>query len=90
MIFEIKSKTGVIEYAQAKDVLHLVNSYSEEYSGIEDVNSIVEITEEEAKTSPLRNTEYNEDDLDNDMPSEIMLFDLVCGDDFAIVASTEF
>ncbi len=89
MIFEIKHKSQVIEYAQAKDVLHLITSYNNEYSGVDGIVSISEITEEEAKVSPLRNTEYDEDE-DNDMSPEIMLFDLVCGNDFAIFGSTEF
>lgn len=90
MIFEIKHKSKVIEYAQAKNVLHLITSYDDEYSGVDGIVSISEITEDEAKKSPLRNTEYNEYDENNDIPPEIMLFDLVCGDDFVIVGSTEF
>lgn len=89
MIFEIKHNSGTIEYAQAKNVHHLVNSYEEDY-GSESITSIKHITDDEAKEAPLRNTEYDEENPTDDMPSEIMLFDLVCGDDFCIVGSTEW
>lgn len=89
MIFEIKHSSGVIEYAQAKNVLHLVTSYEEDY-GAENITSILLITDDEAKVAPLRNTEYDETNPDDSMPKEIMLYDLVSGDDFVIVGSTEW
>ena len=89
MVFEIKHNSSVIEYAQARDFKHLIESYDEEYES-DTISSISVITEEDAKSSPIRNTEYNEFDPQPDMPENFMLFDLVCGDDFCIVASTEY
>lgn len=82
MIFKIKHKE-IVEYAKAKDLVDLIKSYDDEY-GIGSIVSISVITEAEAKMLPLKNTQYNGN---NDMPPEIMLFDLCVGDDFAIVGS---
>jgi hypothetical protein len=76
------------EYAQAKNQLHLLQSYDEENSGFHDIMEVVEISDEEAKTIMFRNTDYNEDDPED--VEEISLFDSVCGDDFQIVGSTEW
>lgn len=89
MIFKIKHITGVIEYAQAKNFLHLIESYNDEFDSIDDVSNIQVITEDEAKSIELLNTEYDEDSTD-DIPEKLSLFDLVCGDDFVIVGSTEW
>ena len=87
MIYKIISKDKM-EYAQAKNMLHLLKSYDEENDGIQELTEVIEISDEEAKTIMLMNTDYNEDDPDD--LKEISLFDSVCGDDFQIVGSTEW
>ena len=77
------------EFATAKDHLNLLQSYDEEYEGFHDITDLEEISDEEAKKELVRNTEYSEDDPD-EMPEEISLYDLAVGDDFAIIASTEY
>ena len=74
------------EYAQAKSQLHLLQEYDKEYEGFEDILEVVEISGEEAKEIMLKNTDLS---TFEECP-EFSLFDIVCGDDFAIVGSTEW
>lgn len=76
------------EYAQAKNQLHLLQSYEEEYEGFHDIIEVVEISDEEAKTIMLVNNDYDKDDPND--TKEISLFDSVNGDDFQLIASTEW
>ena len=79
------------EFAQAKSELNLLQSYAQEI-GVEEflaIEKVTEISEENAKTIMLRNTEFDEDEQ-NDMPEKISLFDMVVGDDFVLVGSTEW
>jgi len=76
------------EYAQAKNQLHLLQSYDEENDGFHDITEVVEVSDEEAKVIMLRNTDYNEDDPND--TEEISLYDSACGDDFQIIGSTEW
>lgn len=87
MIFKLKFADKT-EFAQAKSQLHLLQSYHKELDGFEDIEEVEEISDEAAKTIMLTNTEYDENDPD-DMP-EISLYDLVAGDDFEIVGSSEY
>lgn len=80
---------GFIEFATAKNQLHLLQSYDEEYQGFHTIEAVEEISDEDAKSIMLTNEEYDEDS-DNDLPPEISLFDLAVGDDFAIIGSTDY
>ena len=87
MIFKIEFSDAT-EYAQAKSQLHLLQEYQREYDGFLDIEEVTEISDEEAKSIMIRNTDYDETDPDD--IKEMTLFDTVCGDDFEIVASTEW
>lgn len=87
MIFKIEfsSKT---EFAQAKDEQDLTINYISEYGREEflSIAKIIPISDEEAKTIMLKNTDESTYD---EMP-EFSLYDTVFGDDFCIVGSTEW
>lgn len=83
LIFEDKK-----EFCQAKSQLHLLQSYEKEYEGFQEINEVVEISEEEAKKIMLSNSEYDENDPTDS--AEVSLFDQIVGDDFVIVGSTEW
>lgn len=85
MIFKLQF-TDRTEFIQAKSQLHLLQSYEAEYEGFQDINDVEEISEEEAKTIMLTNTDTSTFD---ECP-EISLYDLSCGDDFTIIGSTEW
>jgi len=88
MIYKLKFSDKT-EFAQAKNQLHLLQEYEKEYSGFSDFKemlSVEEISEEKAKTIMLKNIDAS---TFTECP-EISLFDLVCGDDFVIVGSTEW
>lgn len=87
MIFKIKFADAT-EYAQAKSQLHLLQEYHREYEGFLDIEEVTEVSDEEAKSIMIKNTDYDKDDKDD--VEEMTLFDTVCGDDFVIVASTEW
>ena len=91
MIYKLtfKGYDNRIDWCQAKSQLHLLQSYEEEYEDFHEIKEVVEISDEEAKTIKLKNTDWNEDEPD-DMPKEFSLFDAVVGDDFCIIGSTEF
>lgn len=76
------------DFAQAKDILHLLQSYESELDGIQDMEAVIQISEDESKTIMVRNTEADENDPE--MPDELSLYDLSNGDDFQILASTEY
>jgi hypothetical protein len=86
MIFKLTFLENRIVYAQAKDVLHLLKSYDSEYSDFQEIESFDEISDEEAKTILLKNTDQStQDELD-----EFSLYNQICGDDFVIVGGTDF
>lgn len=89
MIFKIDLVQGSVEYATAENQLHLLKSYDEQFGSIQEIETITEITEEDAKTMILTNSEYNEDKPD-EMPKEFSLFDLCTGDDFELVGGTDY
>ncbi len=90
MIYKLTFEDGRIDWCTAKDQLHLLKEYDKEHGlEIKAVGSIEEISDEEAKTAMVRNTEFDEDNP-NDMPEQICLFDLAVGNDFTIIASTGF
>lgn len=83
LIFDDKT-----EYCQAKSQLHLLQSYHKEYDGLLDINEVVEIPDEDAKTIMLKNSDYDETNP-SDSP-EFSLYEFVVGDDFCIVGGTEY
>lgn len=85
MIFKLQF-TDRTEFIQAKSQLHLLQSYEAEYEGFQDINEVEEISEEDAKTIMLTNTDTS---TFEECP-EISLYDLSCGDDFTIIGSTEW
>ena len=90
MIFKLTFDDDRIEWCNAKDILHLLKSYDSEYElSLQELEAIEEVSDEEAKTTMVRNTDFDEDHPD-DMPEKICLYDLVNAEDFAIIASTEF
>lgn len=91
MIYKLtfKEDDNRIDWCQAKSQLHLLQSYDEEYDDFQDIKEVVEITEEEAKNTMLKNTDYQGPN-DEDNTPEISLYDLVVGDNFAIVGSTDW
>lgn len=76
------------EYAQAKSHLDLLQSYDKEFDDFQEIQEVVEISEEEAKGIMLKNNDYNQNDPED--VKEFSLFDTVVGDDFCIVGSTEW
>jgi hypothetical protein len=90
MIYKLTFEDGRIDWCTAKDELHLLKSYDADFDlPLQEIESLEEISEEEAKTIMVRNTEFDEDELD-DMPEELSIWELAVGDDFCIIASTEF
>ena len=89
MIYKLIFDDGRIDWCTAKSFLHLIKSYDADYDfPIQEIEDIREISDEEAKTVMVGNSEYDEDDP-NDSPT-MALYDLAVGEDFAIIASTEF
>ena len=91
MIYKLTFDDGRIDWCTAKDQLHLLKSYDNEFElSLQEVENIEELSEEEAKATMVRNTEFDKDDPD-DMPEELSIYDLAGSmDDFALIASTEF
>ncbi len=90
MIFKLSFEDGRIDWITAKSPIHLIKEYDKDYDlPIQEIEDLQEISDEEAKTIMLKNTDFDEDNSD-DMSEEISLYDLSVGDDFAIVGSTEF
>lgn len=76
------------EHAQAKNILHLLQSYEKEYGDFQDIKSVEEVSEEEAKGIMIKNLDFDENDPED--AAEFSLFDMVVGDDFCIVSSTDY
>ena len=89
MIYKLTFEDGRIDWCTAKSQLDLLKSYDAEFDLVlQDIESLEEISDEEAKTVMVNNTEYNETDAE-DMET-IPLFNLAVGDEFCIIASTDF
>ena len=89
MIFKLTFNDGQIDWCTAKDQTHLLKSYDYEYDlTLQTIDSLEEISEEESKSIMVINTNYDKNDTE-DKPT-ISLWDLVVGDDFCVIASTEF
>lgn len=90
MIYKLTFEDGRIDWCTAKDELHLLKSYDADFDlPLQEIESIEEISGEEAKKIMVRNTDFDEDYPD-DMPEKLSIWELVVGDDFCIIASTEF
>jgi len=86
MIYKLTFEDGRIDWCTAKNELHLLKSYDLNfYLPLQEIESLESITDEEAKTIMVKNTEFI-----HEIPEEISLFDLSVGEDFAIIASTEY
>ena len=87
MIFKLEFADRT-EYVQAKEVFHLIDEYVKEYGNDEflEVHKIGKISDEEAKTIMIKNV----DSSTFDECPEFSLYTLVVGDDFVIVASTQW
>ena len=90
MIFRLKFSDKT-EFVQAKNQLHLLQNYQQEYGDFIDIEEVEEISDEEAKTIMLLNDEYNDELPESDENfKEFSLYDSVCGDYFTILGSTEW
>lgn len=90
MIYKITFKSDVIEFCIAKNWLDLLKSYNNEYFLLLDkIKNIEELSEEVAKSTMVANTDFDEDNPNNE-PEQLSIWDLAVGDDFSIIASTEF
>lgn len=76
------------DWFQAESILNLLQSYNKEYDDFDEIKEVTEISDEEAKTIMLKNTDHDEDDPNS--IAEFSLFDAVVGDDFHIVGSTDW
>jgi len=85
MIFKLTFPDRV-EYAQAKNLTQLHVEYNKEYDDHEYLEMTETIYDEEAKEIMLKNTDLS---TSEECP-EISLFDIVCGDDFCVVGTTEW
>lgn len=89
MIYKLTFEDGRIDWCTAKSQLHLLKSYDADFDlPLQEIENLEEISEEESKTIMVSNTEY--DELDPTDVETISLYELAVGDDFCIVASTEF
>lgn len=89
MIFKLTFDDGRIDWCTAKDKLHLLKSYDADFDlPLQEIESLEEISDSLAMTIMVSNTEYDETDPDD--VETMPLYDLVIGDDFCIIASTEF
>jgi hypothetical protein len=90
MIYKLKFDDGRTDWITAKSQLHLLQQYDKDFDlPLQEIEELEEISEEEAKTIMVKNTEFDEDNPD-DMPEELSIWELAVGDDFCLIASTEF
>lgn len=76
-------------YVQAKSQLDLLQTWEMDYEGFRDIEEVKELSEEEIDSIMVRNTEYDETDPTDEETMPLRGF-ILLGDDFAIIASTEF
>ena len=71
MIYKLTFEDGRIDWCTAKSELHLLKSYDAEFDlPLQEIEDLQPITDEEAKTIMVKNTEFEEGGK-NDMPEEI-------------------
>lgn len=89
MIFELKFADRT-DFAQAKSQLDLLQNWNTEFDDFDDIEEVIEISDEEAKTIMLKNNEYN-DELpeDDENFKQVSLYDTSSGEDFCIIGSTD-
>jgi len=88
MIYKLIFEDGRIDWCTAESVLHLLKSYDKDYDlPLQEIEDIEEITDETAQTIYVANVDW---DGDHDEPETFTIYDLAVGDDFCIIASTEF
>ena len=90
MIFKVKFEDNRIDFAQAKSQLDLLQNYDSEFDELQLIEEVEELKDEAIKGETIRNTDYDEDYPENNEPEFFLLSDMVNGDDFQILASTEF
>ena len=89
MIYKLTFDDGRIDWCTAKDQLHLLKSYDADFDlPLQEIESLEEISDALAMTTMVANTEYDENDPED--VETISVYDLAVGDDFCIIASTEF
>ncbi len=89
MIYKLTFDDGRIDWCTAENQLHLLKSYDADFDlPLQEIESIDEISEEESKTIMVKNTEYDENDPEDS--EEMPLSDFAIGNDFKIIASTEY
>jgi|GEM_PF-2137042 len=89
MIYKLTFSDDRIDWCTAKDTLHLLKTYDADFDlDLQELERLEEISEEEAKKILVTNTEYDPDDPEDQ--ETICLNDLAVGDDFTIIASTEW
>ncbi len=90
MIYKLTFEDDRIDWCTAKDQLHLLKSYDKDFDlDIQDIKSIEEISDEEAKKVMVKNSEFDENNP-KDFPEEMSLYDLSVGEDFSFIASNEW
>lgn len=90
MIYKLTFEDGRIDWCTAKNELHLLKCYDSDFDlSLQEIEDLQAITDEEAKNIMVKNTEFNEDNPD-DIMEQISLYDLSVGEDFAIIASSEY
>ena len=89
MIYKLTFDDGRIDWCTAKDQLHLLKSYDADFDlPLQGIESLEEISDALAMTTMVLNTEYDGNDTED--VETISVYDLAVGDDFCIIASTEF
>jgi hypothetical protein len=89
MIYKLTFIDDRIDWCTAKDPLHLLKSYDADYDlSLQEIETMEELSDEVAKTTMVSNMDYDETDPDD--VETISIYDLAVGDEFCIIASTEF
>jgi hypothetical protein len=87
-IYKLTFDHGRIDWCTAKDIVHLLKSYDSEFDLlIQELLSIDEIPEDEAKTIMVTNFEY--DECDPDDSELISIYDLAISNEFSLIATNE-
>ena len=91
MIYKLTFDDGRIDFLTAKSQLHLLQQYDKEFDlPLQEIESLDEISDEEAKKIMILNPDYEEEENDPNEPAEVSLFDLAISDEFSMIASTEW
>lgn len=90
MIYKITFDDGRIDWCTAKDKLHLLKSYDFEFDlQLQEIENIEKMSEEQSKNTMVVNSEFDHNEP-SDMPEEFSIWELAVGDDFCLIATTEF